>query len=113
MHMHMSIGESLMVTVLGMSVVFIVLIILNVMIKGLSVLAIYVNKRSKSRAAAEQAAVSTQPARVGAMAVHTRIDTNVRLYDVDVKTAAMVMAIVAHQTNIPINELRFRSIRAI
>ena len=36
-----------------------------------------------------------------------------KLHDVDPKTAAMIMAIVAHQTGKPLNELRFLSIKEV
>jgi Na+-transporting methylmalonyl-CoA/oxaloacetate decarboxylase gamma subunit len=117
--MHMTVAESLLVTILGIGVVFIVLIILNVMIKGLSVLAISVDKRAARMAAVVQGPAPASPARAGmgapdgAIAAYPGTGPGVRLYDIDVKTAAMVMAVVAHQTSIPIGELRFRSIRAV
>ena len=36
-----------------------------------------------------------------------------KLYDVEPKTAAMIMAIVAHKTGKPLNELRFLSIKEV
>ncbi|MDR0468776.1 MAG: OadG family protein [Peptococcaceae bacterium] len=116
--MHMSIADSLLVTALGMGVVFFVLIILNLMIKGLSILAAYVDKHAIFRAVAGQGAIPLQPVRAGAVGPGVAVayqgaDSGVRLYDVDVKTAAMIMAVVAHQTSIPLNELRFISIRNI
>ena len=36
-----------------------------------------------------------------------------KLHDVEPKTAAMIMAIVAHQTGKPLNELRFLSIKEV
>ena len=36
-----------------------------------------------------------------------------KMYDVDPRTAAMLMAIVADQTGMPLNELRFISVREI
>jgi len=41
----MNLGDSLLVSVLGMAVVFVVLVILNVLIKGISVLSSNVEKR--------------------------------------------------------------------
>lgn len=38
---------------------------------------------------------------------------NIKLHDVEPRTAAMLMAIVADSTGIPINELRFTSIREV
>ena len=38
---------------------------------------------------------------------------DVKLYDVDDATAAMIMAIVADQLDAPLNELRFKSIKEV
>ena len=38
---------------------------------------------------------------------------SLKLHDVEPKTAAMIMAIVAHQTGKPLNELRFLSIKEV
>ncbi len=37
----------------------------------------------------------------------------VKLIDVDEKTAAMIMAIVSHESQIPLSELSFKSIKAL
>ena len=53
--------------------------------------------------AAEPAPQPTAPGSAGQLKIH----------DVEPKTAAMIMAIVAHQTGKPLNELRFLSIKEV
>ena len=36
-----------------------------------------------------------------------------KLFDVDEKTAAIIMAIVSHESKIPLSELQFKSIKAL
>lgn len=53
---------------------------------------------------------------VTAPAVHTDSGAqagSIKLIDVDEKTAALAMAIVAHESEIPVDQLIFKSIRAI
>ena len=52
---------------------------------------------------AESAPKPTAPGSAGSL----------KLHDVEPKTAAMIMAIVAHQTGKPLNELRFLSIKEV
>lgn len=51
----------------------------------------------------EPVSVPTAPGSAGALKLHS----------VEPKTAAMIMAIVAHQTGKPLNELRFLSIKEV
>ena len=51
----------------------------------------------------EPASVPTAPGSAGTLKLHS----------VEPKTAAMIMAIVAHQTGKPLNELRFLSIKEV
>ena len=53
--------------------------------------------------AAEPAPQPTAPGSAGQLKIH----------DVEPKTAAMIMAIVAHKTGKPLNELRFLSIKEV
>jgi hypothetical protein len=57
---------------------------------------------------AAPAAAATAPADSGAVAAGS-----LKLAGVDEKTAAMIMAIVAHESGTPLEQLRFRSIRAL
>lgn len=109
---HMGLADSLLTSVLGMCVVFFVLILLSFFIRIVSKL---MSAGGKKDAAEAVAAPAAAPAPVPAA------DTNkvpapgsvgdIKLFDVDDQTAAMVMAIVADELKAPLNELRFISIK--
>ncbi|MDD3243247.1 MAG: OadG family transporter subunit [Eubacteriales bacterium] len=99
--------ESLLLGLLGMTVVMLALVLLMAAIKGQSWLV------SKLTAGKHSAVPVAQPvaAAPAPVAVAAAVDTAVDLHDVDDKTAAMIMAIVADETDIPLEELRFTSIK--
>ena len=103
------IGEAGLIAVGGYLVVFIGLILLMcvVMITG----KIMVSSQARKRAAAPEIEAPTAPA--AALAEAPGSAGELKLYDVDPKDAAMIMAIVAHQLQKPLNELRFKSIREV
>ena len=103
------IGEAGLVALGGYLVVFIGLILLMavVMITG----KIMVSSQAKKQAAAPAAVAPTAPA--AALPEAPGSAGELKLYDVDPKDAAMIMAIVAHQLQKPLNELRFKSIREV
>lgn len=102
----LSFAESLGVSLLGFSIVFFVLVILMAVIR---LLRFVMDKLTgePAMAVAEPVDVFAEPARVPAKGSYGEV----KLYDVDDKTAAMIMAVVADETKIPLNELRFISIR--
>ena len=104
-------GEALWVAVGGYLVVFIGLILLMcvVMITG----KIMVSSQAKKAAPAAEAPAIAPPAAAPALAAAPGSAGELKLYDVDPKDAAMIMAIVAHQLQKPLNELRFKSIREV
>ena len=105
-----SVGAFAVTAVLGYAVVFIGLILLMI--------AIFVMGRvMRSRAAAAPAApaapaLAPEPA-VPAAPPAPGSAGELKLYDTDDKTAAMLMAIVADELQTPLNELRFKSIREV
>ena len=103
------IGEAGLVAIGGYLVVFIGLILLMcvVMITG----RIMVSSQAKKQAAAPAAVAPAAPA--AALPEAPGSAGELKLYDVDPKDAAMIMAIVAHQLQKPLNELRFKSIREV
>lgn len=99
----MSFGDALIYSLLGMCVVFFALILLMVIIQLMTAVS-GERKQAASAAAAEApAAVRTAPGSAG----------DVKLYNTDPRTAAMLMAITADELKAPLNELRFISIREI
>ena len=97
---NLSLLDSLKDSLLGLGVVFLMLAILIVVISLMGKLGLGKKKEKSEKAAEQKSAAPVYP------------DT-VDLINVDEKTAAMIMAIVADETDIPLNELRFISIREL
>jgi Na+-transporting methylmalonyl-CoA/oxaloacetate decarboxylase gamma subunit len=106
----LSIPGALGTSVLGFAIVFFVLIVLMYVIKII-------------RGALEMTAAPAAAAPAGAVAAPAAAKAasnmvpakgslgDIRLFDVEDRTAAMIMAIVADKMDAPLNELRFLSIR--
>ena len=99
-----TIGQAALYGLLGYAVVFFGLILLMtvVVLVGKSFTA-KVNKPAVQEAPQEVAAPVEAPGTAGQL----------KLYNVEPKTAAMLMAIVANKLGKPINELRFLSIKEV
>ncbi len=104
-----SAADATLVAVLGYGVVFLGLILLMVVV--IIIGKVFVAKAKKQAAKTEvipeiaepEEALPTAPGAAGTL----------KLHDVDPKTAAMLMAIVADKLQKPLNELRFTSIREV
>ena len=96
------------VAFLGYAVVFLGLILLMVVVvlMGKAFVASGKKKKAEAPAAAEAASAAAAP-QVTAPGSAGQL----KLHDVEPKTAAMLMAIVADKLGKPLNELRFTSIR--
>ena len=107
---HLSIGEAGGYALLGYAVVFLGLVLLMVVVTVIG--KIFIAKDAKAKAAAPVAAA---PAAAPEIAKPTAPGTagQLKLHDVEPKTAAMLMAIVADKLGKPINELRFISIKEV
>ena len=104
----MSFGAALIYSLLGICVVFFALVLLMLIIK----LTTAVTDRAEAKAAPAAAeAVPAQDAPAPAEAPGSAGE--LKLYDTDPRTAAMLMAIVADELKAPLSELRFISIREI
>ena len=104
----LGIGDAAVIAALGYGVVFLGLILLMLVVIGLGKCFIAAEKRKTVPAAAEpapapQAPAVTAPGSAGQL----------KLHNVDPKTAAMLMAIVADKLQQPLNELRFVSIKEV
>lgn len=108
---HMSLLESLQISLLGVCVVFFVLILISFFIRIISKIMSVGTKKAPAAepvaAAAAPAVPAADPNKVPAPGSLGEI----KLFDVDDQTAAMVMAIVADELKAPLNELRFISIK--
>ena len=111
MYFKMPVGEALVYALLGYAVVFfgICLLMAVVMIMGKIFIA-------KDKKAAAKAAAAPTPAAAPAEAPKPTAPGSageLKLHDVEPKTAAMIMAIVADKMGKPLNELRFISIKEV
>ena len=111
-----SIGEAGVYALLGYAVVFFGLILLMCVVTAIG--KYFSAKDSRMKAAASAAAKASAPAVPAAPAAAPKKVApgsagELKLYDVEPKTAAMIMAIVANQMGKPLNELRFKSIKEV
>ena len=105
-----SILNAAIVAVLGYAVVFFGLILLMMVITGLG--KIFIAKDAKAKAAAAPAAPAA-PVAEAPKPTAPGSAGQLKLHDVEPKTAAMLMAIVADKMGKPLNELRFISIKEV
>ena len=105
---HLNLGEAGLYALLGYGVVFLGLVLLMLLVTAVG--KIFIAKATKETKAAPapvaapvEAPKPTAPGAAGQL----------KLHDVEPKTAAMLMAIVADKMGKPINELRFISIKEV
>ena len=113
----MSFGNALIYSLLGMSVVFFALVLLMCIIKIMTAVGDRAEKRSAPipAPAGIPAPDTSAPVLTLKMTGPTAPGSagELKLYDTDPRTAAMLMAIVADELQAPLNELRFLSIREV
>ena len=107
---NLSILDAGIVALLGYAVVFFGLILLMIVVTIMGKIFMAKDKKKTAAPAAPaaapvvtEAAAPTAPGSAGQL----------KLYDVEPKTAAMIMAIVADKMGKPLNELRFISIKEV
>ena len=108
---NISIANAGIVALLGYAVVFFGLVLLMCVITLLG--KAFVAAENKAKAAAPVAAPAAAPAPVVTADPAPGSAGKLKLHDVEPKTAAMLMAIVADKMGKPINELRFISIKEV
>ena len=113
---NMGILDAGVVALLGYAVVFFGLILLMAVVIIMGKIFIAKDKKAAAKAAAAKANVSAEavpaaPAAAGPVAPGTAGE--LKLHDVEPKTAAMIMAIVADKMGKPLNEQRFISIKEV
>lgn len=105
------------VALLGYAVVFFGLILLMAVIVIMGKVFVAKEKKAAEKAANAGAAVAAVPVAAPAAAAEPVTAPgsagHLKLYDVEPKTAAMLMAIVADKMGKPLNELRFISIKEV
>ena len=106
---NVGVGEAGIYALLGYATVFFGLILLMIVVIIMGKLFVAAENRKKTTAVAPAAPVAEEapkpvaPGSAGAL----------KLYNVEPKTAAMIMAIVANKLDKPLNELRFISIKEV
>jgi len=116
---NIGIMDAAIVAVLGYAVVFFGLILLMgvIIIMGKAFMA--KDKKSAAKVAAARETLATVPVAAAAPAAPAESPAapgtagQLKLHDVNPKTAAMIMAIVADKMGKPLNELRFISIKEV
>ena len=104
---NITLGQGGILALLGYAMVFVGLILLMVLTIILGKFFTALTKKKETPApVAEEAPAPEAPKAPGAAG-------QLKLYNVEPKTAAMVMAIVADKMGKPINELRFLSIKEV
>ena len=106
-----TIGGAAVIALLGYGVVFLGIIALMcvVMVMG----KIFVSLENKKKAELAASVVPVEPVPEQPKPVAPGAAGELKLHDVEPKTAAMLMAIVANQMGKPLNELRFISIKEV
>lgn len=106
----MPVTQALMIALSGFLVVFIMLMILMALLVVSNKLINRVSREEQEVLPVHPAPVHTEPVKETA---HQIYGGEIALYDVDEKTAACIMAIVSDSTKIPLENLIFKSIRAV
>ncbi len=110
-----SVGEAGVYAMLGYAVVFFGIVLLMIVITAFG--KYFASKDAKLAATAASAAKAAAPAVPAAPAAPKAVAPGsageLKLHDVEPKTAAMLMAIVADKMGKPLNELRFISIKEV
>ena len=111
----MSFGQALMIALSGFIVVFLMLVILWGLIVAINKVTSNIIKEPEVTRAPLRAS-APKPAAPAAPVTETEKKTyggEIKLFNVDEKTAACIMAIISDETKIPLDQLIFRSIKAV
>ena len=120
-YVNLGVSQAAILALLGYAVVFFGLILLMCVVIVMGKIFIAKDKKAaaKGAAAAKAAAPAAAPVAAPAPAAPAAPVAapgsagQLKLYDVEPKTAAMIMAIVANKMGKPLNELRFISIKEV
>ena len=112
---HLPVGEAAVLALLGYAAVFFGIVLLMAVVMAMGRVFIARDKKAaaikEAAHAAAQAAAAAAPAAPKPVAPGTAGE--LKLHDVEPRTAAMLMAIVADKMGKPLNELRFISIKEV
>ena len=107
----MTISKALLVALVGFVTVIVILAIIALFIKFIAYIFSLITKKKAASAPAPKKPAAV-PAVQAAPAART-MRGQVKLIDVDEPTAAVIMALVSHNSGIPLEKLDFKSIRLL
>lgn len=107
------VGTAGEVALMGYAVVFLGLVLLMAVIMIMGKIMVAAQNKKKAKASAAQAAAPADEAAPSVGEPAPGSAGELKLHDVEPRTAAMLMAIVADKLGKPINELRFKSIKEV
>lgn len=105
--------DAAVVALLGYAVVFFGLVLLMIVVIGMGKIFIAKEKKVAAHSDAAKAAIAAVPEAPADAPAAPGTAGKLKLYDVEPKTAAVLMAIVADKMGKPLNELRFISIKEV
>ena len=109
---HLPVGEAAVLALLGYAVVFFGIVLLMAVVVAMG--RVFIARDKKAAAIKEAAHAAAQAAAAAApKPVAPGTAGELKLHDVEPRTAAMLMAIVADKMGKPLNELRFISIKEV
>lgn len=104
----MTMSRTLLISFVGFMIVFLILGILAIFVKSMGKVFDGINEKKKPQPMPAKAAA---PAAAGTPLPENQSEGSIELVDVTEEEAAVVMAVVSHQSGIPLNRLRFNSIK--
>ena len=115
--MELTVGQALEFSVLGIAIVFVMIIFLMIIVKIMTGIIHGLDRGKQNAAGSKQAAAPAAAAAAPVLQLTGEPAPgsagDVKLYNVSDRDAAMIMAIVADKMQVPLNELRFISIREV
>ena len=117
----MTIGRALLISLVGFALVFMILGVIALFVKGQgSIFDLLEAKRKKKQAAALKAATDAPapepapaPVAAGNPLPENESQGQLTLIDVSEEEAVLIMAIVANRAGVPLNRLQFHSIKCL
>ena len=108
---YIGVADTAVVALVGYAIVFVGLILLMLVVMAMG--KAFVAAANKKKPQSEAVAAAPVQAEVAAPQLAPGTAGSLKLHNVEPKTAAMLMAIVADKTGKPLNELRFLSIKEV
>ncbi len=103
----MTLSRTLLISLVGFLIVFLILGILAIFVKGMGKVFDGINEKKKP---APMPKVTT-PVTAGVPLPENQSEGSIELVNVSEEDAAVIMAIVSHRSGIPLNRLKFNSIK--